>query len=149
MLHAADADDLGAPGSGRQGGINGGGVDAVGIDDPQQIAFSDVVVLYHDLAVTGQPLHLHGLHGAGAEHGLLIDHGADVQQTACPEEDLHGCQIGMAAGAEHIDQLVLLDLIGYDPGALENIIPFCASDFVDNCQNLVIIQVHDHAFLHK
>ena len=90
MLVAADADDLGAVRFGGQGRVDSSGVDAVCIDDPQKIALADAVIFHYDLAVTGQALGLHGFQRAAAEHGLLVQNGADVHQAAGAEEHFHG-----------------------------------------------------------
>ena len=63
---------------------------SVCIDDPQKIALADAVIFHYDLAVTGQALGLHGFQRAAAEHGLLVQNGADVHQAAGAEEHFHG-----------------------------------------------------------
>src|SRR5699024_11085909 len=118
VLAARDADQGAAAFLRSEGCIDEGGVDAVGVDEDQQVALPQLIVLDDDPAVAGGALDRHRAQGAAREEGALVEDGGDVHEAAGAEEHLLRGEVRVAAGAVDMDQAVAGDLVGEEAGPL-------------------------------
>ena len=96
--------------------VDQGGVDAVGVDEDQEVAAAEPPVGDHHSAVAGRALHRHRAQRAVGEQRALVEDRGHVHQPAGAEEDLLRSEVRVAAGAEDVDQAVGGDLVGQPRG---------------------------------
>ena len=111
-LPAGHGDGPRTPLLGQQRRLDGAGIDAVGVDDDEEVTARQPVVVKHRAREARCALDTHAAQGAAAKHDAVVEHGVDRHQAARPEEDLLGAQRRVPTGAEHVQKSPLLDRVG-------------------------------------